>query len=115
MKYLNQKMYVEKYETNQVPIDENLVDYIQDELLSDNDIDVNLIDEALIEYLYDKNNDTESQLNKEQLLLVESGEIEIYKQSISEIVDEYVLNNGIDVSWSGVHDSEVIEEWISKD
>lgn len=115
MKYINQKMYVEKYETNQVPIDENLVDYIQDELLSDNDIDVNLIDEVLIEYLYNKNEDTKSQLNKEQLLLVESGEIEIYKHSINDVVDEYILNNGIDVSWAGVHDSEVIEEWITED
>lgn len=113
MKYINQKMYVEKYETNQVAIDENLVDYIQDELLSDDDIDVNLIDEVLIEYLYNKNEDTKSQLNNEQLLLVESGEIELYKQSIRDVVDEYILNNGIDISWSGVHDSEVIEEWVT--
>ena len=115
MKYLNQKMYVEKYETNQVPIDENLIDYIQDELLSDNDIDVNLIDEVLIEYLYNKNEDTKSQLNNEQLLLVESGEIEIYKEFIRDVVYEYILNNGIDISWSGIHDSEVIEEWITEE
>ena len=113
MKYLNQKMYVEKYETNQVPIDENLVDYIQNELLSDDDIDINLIDETLIEYLYSK--DTKIQLNQEQLLMVESGEIEWYQQSISDVIDEYILNNGIDVSWSGIHDSEVIEEWITED
>ena len=112
MKYINQKMYVEKYEINQVPIDENLVDYIQDELLSDSDIDINLIDEALIEYFYDKN--TKSQLNLEQLLMVESGEIAIYKEAITEIIDEYILNNGIDISWSGVKNSDVIEEWISK-
>ena len=115
MKYLNQKMYVEKYETNQVPIDENLVDCIQDELLSENDIDVNLIDEVLIEYLYNKNEDTKSQLNNEQLLLVESGEIEIYKEFIRDVVYEYILNNGIDISWGGIHDSEVIEEWITEE
>jgi 6-pyruvoyl-tetrahydropterin synthase len=83
--------------------------YIEDGL------DANLIDEVLIEYLYNKNKDTESQLNKEQLLLVESGEIELYKHSINDVVDEYVLNNGIDVSWGGIHDSEVIEEWITED
>jgi hypothetical protein len=113
MKYINQKMYVEKYETNQVAIDEELVNYVKDELLYDDDIDVNLIDEVLIEYLYNK--DTKSQLNQEQLLLVESGEIELYQQSISEIIDEYIYSNGIDVSWGGIHDSEVIEEWITED
>ena len=113
MKYINQKMYVEKYETNQVPINEELVDYIKDELLSDDDIDVNLIDEVLIEYLYSK--DTKTQLSKEQLLMVENGEIEWYQQSISDIVDEYIFSNGIEVGWGHLHDSEVIEEWITED
>lgn len=113
MKYINQKMYVEKYETNQIPINEELVDYIQDELLSDNDIDVNLIDINLIEYLYDKNKDTKSQLNNEQLLLIESGKIEWYP--IRDVIDEYILNNGIEVGWSRLHNYEIMEEWITED
>lgn len=114
MKYLNQKRYVEKYETMQVTIDEQLIDYIKDELLSDNDIDVNLINEVLIEYLYNKNEDTKSKLNNEQLLLVESGEIELYKQSIRNVVDDYILDNGREVGWSNLVEWEVIEEWITR-
>ena len=111
-KYINQKMYVEKYETMQVTIDEQLIDYIKDELLSDNDIDVNLIDEILVEYLYNK--DIKSQLNQEQLLLVESGEIELYQQSISGVVDDYILDNGREVGWSNLVEWEVVEEWITR-
>jgi hypothetical protein len=114
MKYLNQKRYVEKYETMQVTIDERLIDYIKDELLSDNDINVNLINEVLIEYLYNKNEDIKSQLNNEQLLLVESGEIELYKQSIKGVVDDYILDNGREVGWSNLLEWEVIEEWITR-
>ena len=111
-KYINQKMYVEKYETMQVTINEELIDYIKDELLSNNDIDVNLIDEVLVEYLYNK--DIKSQLNQEQLLLVESGEIELYKQSISGVVDDYILDNGREVGWSNLVEWEVVEEWITR-
>lgn len=114
MKYINQRMYVKKYETNQVTIDEQLIDYIKNELLSDNDIDANLINEVLIEYLYNKNEDTKSQLNNEQLLLVESGEIELYRQSIKDVVDDYILDNGREVGWSNLQEWEVIEEWITR-
>ena len=112
-KYINQKMYVEKYETIQVTIDEELVNYVKDELLDYDDINMNLIDEVLIEYFYNK--DTKSQLNKEQLLLIESGEIEWYQQYISEIIDDYILDNGREVGWSDIQEWEVIEEWITKD
>lgn len=112
MKYINQKMYVEKYETMQVTINERLIDYIKDELSSDNDIDINLIDEILVEYLYNK--DIKSQLNQEQLLLVESGEIELYQQSISGVVDDYILDNGREVGWSNLVEWEVVEEWITR-
>lgn len=112
MKYINQKMYVEKYETMQVTINEELIDYIKDELLSNNDIDVNLIDEVLVEYLYNK--DIKSQLNQEQLLLIESGEIEWYQQSISGVIDDYILDNGREVGWSNLVEWEVVEEWITR-
>ncbi len=112
MKYINQKRYVEKYETIQVTINEELVNYVKDELLDYDDINMNLIDEVLIEYFYNK--DAKSQLNKEQLLLIENGEIDWYEQSISEIIDDYILDNGREVGWSNILEWEVTEEWITR-